>query len=273
MSVREYDAIVEGEGIEGEGVTRLTMKRRGLIAGAATLVAGIIATRASQPEPVAAGSGDTFVVGRDNFANTRTTLLATETYGGFQVIYTDDSGLRVDPGVLSDHYFNDPSKPLYNIDGIQGRGKGTFTGVVGDGGNNNGLGVLGRGVGTAAGVLGFGGNQLGAPGVVGLGNNASANNGDGVRGFGVNGGVGVAGHGGDTNATGVIGYGGGTSGQGVAGIGSGGTGPGVVGVGGNFVATNNADGVQGFANGTGNGVTGHGGGSNGTGLLGFGGGT
>jgi len=81
----------------------------------------------------------------------------------------------------------------------------------------------------------------------------------------------VAGYGGGSNATGGFGSGGGTNGQGVAGIGSNGTGPGVVGVGGNFVATNNADGVQGFATGTGGGVVGHGGGNSGTGLLGFGG--
>jgi len=92
-----------------------------------------------------------------------------------------------------------------------------------------------------------------------------------VAGYGTGGGVGVSGNGGPNSATGVLGFGGGSNGQGVAGIGAAPTGPGVVGIGGNFGAGNNADGVQGFANGTGGGVVGHGGGNNGPGLLGIGG--
>jgi hypothetical protein len=257
----------ESDVTERERTGGATIKRRGLIAGAAALVAGIVATKASQP--VAAGSdGDIALnVFSDIYATTgvqaKDNMLAGEFSSGNWV---GSPVLKGDASLLPDNQTYAPMG-LYNVDGVQGLGKGTGTGVVGNGGANSGIGVYGFGAGTAAGVQGFGGNVLGAPGVVGVANTASANNGDGVRGFGANGGFGVAGKGGATNATGVIGFGGGSSGQGVAGIGAA-TGPGIVGVGGNFGATNNADGVQGFANGTGSGVVGYGGGTSGIGVHG-----
>jgi len=269
MTARQHDAMIKDGFEQDDSAKRVTLKRRGLIAGAAALVAGIVATRTAAP--VAAGTDGDISLDVFNDVTATTGVQAKEWNNGISAynwsgspVFKGDASLLPD----SSHY---PAGTTYNVDGIQGLGKGTGTGVVGNGGGNSGIGVYGFGAGTAAGVQGFGGNVLGAPGVVGVGNTASANNGEGVRGFGANGGVGVAGHGGATNATGVIGFGGGTSGQGVAGIGASGTGPGIVGVGGNFGASNNADGVQGFANGTGGGVVGHGGGSNGTGLLGFGG--
>lgn len=272
MMTRESHEATGSDVTEREGAGGATIKRRGLIAGAAALVAGIVAARTIQP--VAAGSdGDIALnVFTDIYATTGVQAKDSIPLGGgfYSGNWVGSPVLKGDASLLPDNQTYAP-RGLYNVDGVQGLGKGAGTGVVGNGGANSGIGVYGFGAGTAAGVQGFGGNVLGAPGVVGVANNASANNGDGVRGFGANGGVGVAGKGGATNATGVIGFGGGSSGQGVAGIGAA-TGPGIVGVGGNFGATNNADGVQGFANGTGSGVVGHGGGTSGPGLFGFGGG-
>jgi hypothetical protein len=261
-----------GDAAERQGSARTTIKRRGVIAGAAALVTGLVAARTAVP--VAAGTdGDIALnVFTDISATTGVQAKDNLILGGFSAgNWRGSPVLKGDASLLPDNQSYAPGG-LYNVDGIQGLGKGTGTGVVGTAGANSGIGVYGFGAGTAAGVQGFGGNLLGAPGVVGVGNSASANNAEGVRGFGANGGVGVSGRGGATNATGVIGFGGGTGGQGMAGIGAG-TGPGLVGIGGNFVATNNADGVQGFANGTGAGVVGHGGAANATGMIGFGGGT
>ncbi len=269
MAARQHDAMIEDGFEQDDSAKRVTLKRRGLIAGAAALVAGIVATRTAAP--VAAGTDGDIALDVFNNVGATTGVQANEPVSGiFASNWSGSPVFKGDASLLPDSSTH-PAGTTYNVDGIQGLGKGTGTGVVGNGGANSGIGVYGFGAGTAAGVQGFGGNVLGAPGVVGVGNTASANNGEGVRGFGANGGVGVSGRGGATNATGVIGFGGGTSGQGVAGIGASGTGPGIVGVGGNFGASNNADGVQGFANGTGGGVVGHGGGSNGPGLLGFGG--
>lgn len=165
-------------------------------------------------------------------------------------------------------------------DGVQGFGKGYWSGVAGYGGgdaNSAGYGASGfggtqtglrfaplqgpgvKGVGgggpntapaSGVGVFGQGGPE--SPGVVGQAGSVVA---DGVQGFGAGTFSGAAGFGGaDANGgsgTGVFGLGGGTSGQGVRGIGAGGpnTAPsnGAVGVYGQ--AGDNTDGVQGVATG------------------------
>jgi len=220
MTTRQHDGMVEVE-VEGEGVTRPMIKRRGVIAGAAALAAGLLAKQASDPQSVAASA-----------------VYQEHVTVDYQAITPWDNSFPA-------CFLGDASLSKADTIGVMGQAGGSQSGVYGLGSDGGGAGVAGRGGATA--------------------------NATGVAGYGTGGGVGVSGNGGPNSATGVLGFGGGTSGQGVAGIGAAPTGPGVVGIGGNFGAGNNADGVQGFANGTGGGVVGHGGGSNGAGLLGIGG--
>lgn len=168
-----------------------TLGQRGLVAA---LVAGMATVQ--QAEVVRAGSDGDVVPGNNTAANTTTTVTVQTFYplaggatpfGGNPIFKADAS------------HTDENSTVQHNVDGIHGVGKGTFSGVVGYGGDNSGNGVYGFGVGTGAGVVGLGGNLFGAAGVLGLGNNASANNGVGVRGIGANGGIGMEQRGGATN--------------------------------------------------------------------------
>lgn len=277
MGARQHDTKIADSSEQNESVKRAVLKRRGVIAGAAAMIAGTLAAKSAKP--VVANRGDNFILGQDNLANPASVLVPTEyTPSPEGEIYFDTKTLLVDASRLPDAINGTP----YNVDGIQSIGKGSSSGVVGFGGQSSGAGVFGFGQAAGTGVIGLGGTFGGqgvaglgkgtSPGVVGVADATSASNGaDGMQGFAHGTGVGVVGHGGGGNGTGLLGFGGAANGQGAAGIGNG-TGPGLVGVGGNFTATNNADGVQGFANGTGTGVFGIGGGKSGLGIYGAGGG-
>ncbi len=226
------------------------VKRRGLIAGAAALVAGMVAKQTSQP--VAAGIT----------ADSR--FFATGITGDGFYTGTRSNGTFLDRGVAC---------------------QGSLLGVYGYGDGIRGIGVQGDGSGRDAGVIGNGGGTSGY-GVVGVGGGP---NGIGVRATGQGTGTGVEAASGDNNGVGVQGYSAGPIGTGVQGNGGGdgstnttgfpigvrgsisNTGYGVYGKAGNGasvygVATGGV-GVQGVGNGTG--VQGNGGGDTSSNETGF----
>ncbi|MHB8647672.1 MAG: hypothetical protein ACYDAR_17975 [Thermomicrobiales bacterium] len=170
---------------DDQSESRHIVKRRGLIAGAAALVASAAVLRQSQS-----------VAATD--INTAISYKAVDPFTPNYVLFGDASTLP----------------DGYNVGGLIGSGKGDFTGVKGVGGNNSGLGVVGfggtpngigmkgNGAGTGAGVWGIGGATSGA----GVLANGGTPNGNGVEGNGTGTGVGVVGF---SNVTGVQGNGGG----------------------------------------------------------------
>jgi hypothetical protein len=162
-------------------------------------------------------------------------------------IGVDASGL--DFGVMGTGTLGNQSPPKPNTGGagVQGTGTGVGFGVVGLGGTATpGTGPVAAN--SCAGVFGTGGSQTAAEVVP------------------IVGAPGVAGIGGPTSGVGVYGQGSGPGEQGGSG------GPGVRGIGGANTATDDADGVQGFASGAFSGVSGFGGNTSGTGVFGLGGG-
>ncbi len=243
-----------------QGDTRRTLiKRRGLITGAAALMTGVLARQTAQP--VEAFTGDDWVLGRTNYADTTTYLIGKgDGYSGH---------------VLTVYAYQD----LDGQSAIEGVGGRTGNGVTGVGGTNGGDGVTGFATGNGTGVDGEGGdgNGFGVTGFGGrtggigvLGRGGINGNGAGVQAFGSGNAAGIFAQGGPAQGTGVLGRGG-PNGQGVAGLGVG-TGPGVVGVADGSAPNANADGVQGFGIGTYSGVAGFGGGKGGSGVFGLGGG-
>ncbi len=244
----------------GQGDTRRTLiKRRGLIAGAAALMTGVLARQTTQP--VEAFTGDDWVLGRTNYADTTTYLTSyVDGYSGH---------------VLTVYAYRDRDGQSA-IEGVGGR---TGNGVTGVGGTNGGDGVTGFATGNGTGVDGEGGDGSGF-GVTGFGGRTGGigvlgrgginGNGAGVQAFGSGNAAGIFAQGGPAQGTGVLGRGG-PNGQGVAGLGVG-NGPGVVGVADGSAPNANADGVQGFGIGTYSGVAGFGGGKGGSGVFGLGGG-
>ncbi len=231
------------------------LKRRGLIAGAAALVAGIVAKQTSQP--VAAYTRDDTFEG-DNFNAVGNTGSGFNTLGGFYP--TGVYGKGSNQGV---HGIGDGTKGI----GVQGDGSGSDVGVYGTTGGGNAAGVYG----TSSGATGFGVGGLGSgangTGVSGIGNG----NGAGVSGggglYGVKGSVGNSGYG--VHGTAGIGYG--VYGTAPTGIGVGGdsSNVGVAGRGGGDTSGNTTGfpiGVRGSVPNTGYGVYGNAG--NGTGVYG-----
>jgi hypothetical protein len=162
-------------------------------------------------------------------------------------IGVDASGL--DFGVIGTGTLGNQSPPKPNTGGtgVQGTGTGVGFGVAGLGGTATpGTGTVAAN--SCAGVFGVGGSQTAAEVVP------------------IAGAPGVAGIGGPTSGVGVYGQGSGPGKQGGSG------GPGVMGIGGANTATDDADGVQGFASGAFSGVSGFGGSTSGTGVFGLGGG-
>ncbi len=246
------------------------IRRRGLVAGAAALVAGIVATQTATP--VTADTVDT------RFHATGMTGIAYDTRSGSFEYGVYAGGTNT--GVVG--YGNSfQGGVLIGGIGVKGTGGGTDPGVYAVGGNNAGHGVVATGTNGGFGVLADGGGA-GATGVVGRGSGAggtgvrglggSGGDADGVQGYGSGAFSGTAGGGGATSGTGAYGQGGTPNGIGVRGVGTGSgtavlgiandgigvngqstTGPGVRGTSGN---TGSEDGVRGLAYGTGRGVSG-----------------
>lgn len=213
MAARQIESD-PGDRTEGMGTA---LKRRGLIAGAAALVAGIVAKQTSQP--VAAGTDSMFYANGSGGAGFFT-LSSSNFSSGVQVFGSDQ-------GVWGIGYMNGNTAV-----GVRGDGGGGSAGVLGYGGSDGGAGVQGTGAGAGSGVYGTGGNTSGI-GVQGLG---GVTNGTGVRGNGTGAGAGVYGAGGASSGIGVQGLGG-SNGVGVRGDGNG-TGSGVEGRGGGDTSGN-----------------------------------
>jgi hypothetical protein len=197
-----------------------TIKRRGILAAAGAVVAGIVAKQAAQP--VAAGNGSFLVLGNTNTATLGTVLTVTgDTSSGLIVDSTDGSGIAAIGGGSGGF-----------TAGV--RGSGTTWGVTGTGPT----GVYGGGV--ATGVYGTASGVFSA----GVQGTSTGSDGTGVSGtgrFGVGGGgtsVGVLGTATASGATGVEGDGM-DAGPGV--VGTSGSGPGVSG------ASTSGVGVSGFS--------------------------
>ena len=105
---------------------RHTMKRRGLIAGAAALAAGLMAKQAAQPVLAAAAMA---------YANTTATVTNGPVQGQTNLSGAVPSGQTM---------FNvDASATVGSATAIVGRGAGTLSGLFGYGGTNLGAGVVG----------------------------------------------------------------------------------------------------------------------------------
>lgn len=188
------------------------IKRRGLIAGAAVLAAGILAKQTAEPVGATSGGGGqgALILGSNpfgtpagpgntaNVSSVATVLQATPNFGNYTGYGASVFAADASPAVSGD------------ITGLVGTGRGAGTGVYGVAGLPNGVGVIGTGVtGTGPGVLGFGGSG-GAPGIQGFSTADSWGGVDGVATVG--------------NADGVRGFAHGTAGAGVRGTGYSGTG-------------------------------------------------
>jgi hypothetical protein len=185
------------------------MKRRGLFAAVAALVAGIIA----KPKEVAAAAGGgtdgNMVLGSNfivaNTASVNTVLLPTNGNFGAQVLAQFVAS--VNGGTAT------------NVNGLFGQGRGTGSGVIGvtgfstgNGGNHAtefaNCGVIGYGNGASIGVAGFSDTNWAVLGTAGTG---------GVGVYGISPYVATVGLGQGTSAIGVYGQTSGTSGYGVLG--------------------------------------------------------
>jgi len=140
--------------------THGTLRRRGIIAGAAALAAGLLATKS---ESVAAGTDGDVILGQANSSAFGTSLFL-------------DAPSSITGGIVLHVVSN-----VNNNRAIDAQGSGTSSGIAGTGGGSSGAGVIGNG--------GIGGS---ADGVQGNGTGAGV----GVRGVGApNGGAGVLGMG------------------------------------------------------------------------------
>ncbi|MDQ2783980.1 MAG: hypothetical protein M3Y58_03135 [Chloroflexota bacterium] len=194
----QYD--VQGEQAVDE--KRGALKRRGLIAGAAALVAGVLAKQSA--EPVVAGTDGDVVAGATTFFGTTTYMILDPHSQTIPAVI----GNNFYTGALDNHgdgiqgYTTNPDQAVSNA-GVFGRnndleGVGVFgegpngTGAFGDsasgsgvagnsdsgtgvyGKSNTGIGVQGISTGGLYGVLGQSGNQPGAAGLIGIATNPNA---------------------------------------------------------------------------------------------------
>ncbi len=225
----------QAAGVETE---RGAVKRRGLIAGAAALVAGLAAKGMSESTRVAAADGNPIVIGAaDNSGTVVTALSSNNTTDVLRIInFGTGAGLHglagSGIGVFGESdtgpAVRGVSGPNGSEDGVRGIANGTGRGVSGFAGT--GIGVQGNASGTGKGVEGLamsgiavnGQSQTG-PGVRGTTAAGSAD--DGGR-FLADKGRGAAGF----SNTGYGVYGSGSAGIGVYGVSGGGSSPfGVVG--------------------------------------------
>lgn len=175
--------------------TEPAVRRRGLIAGAAMLAAGLLAKQAS--EPVAANTGDPMILGQANTASS-TTSLSTFISGvggvAFSVTTTTNNGTAIQ-GAGGETFGTGVVGTSPMGFGVTGTGQ---NGVVGTTNSPNGVGVSGDGGSTSVGVIGTG--AIGVWGQTPALDNSSLN---GVLGSATNG-TGVAGL--STNHVAVYGY-------------------------------------------------------------------
>jgi hypothetical protein len=185
------------------------MKRRGLFAALAGLVAAIV----TKPKPVAATSGG----GLDGNLVIGSTFLSPNT--GNSVTVLTPGGGNFNQSILAEFVASVSGGTAVNVNGLFGQGRGTGSGVIGvtgfatgNGGNHSGSfansGVIGYGSGTAVGVQGISAANFG---VFGRGGPESV----GVYGIGPY--VGTVGFGQNPSAIGVWGQTTGTSGYAVFG--------------------------------------------------------
>lgn len=195
------------------------IKRRGILAAAGAMVAGLAAKQAGQRQPVQAADGDALILGHST--NTFNPNVAT----GATEIRINSGNSDAGQGVVfvAQAYANDVLFPIsaafraalggwstsdFFPNGVYGyseaaRNVGGY-GVVGSSLNSNGvLGVTKASGATSAGVAGRGNIYGPAVGVIGQGGGSE---------------TGVQGTGGDSNGPGMIGTGGGGSGTGVIGL-------------------------------------------------------
>ena len=182
-----------------QGTTGTAMKRRGILAAAAAMVAGIVAKQTGQP--VAAGSDGDVIAAQTTATYGPTTVAGHEPgvpnlipYGfGGDAVYTGSAATLPDTNLGT----NQP----YSVIGVKGIGKGNGPGVQGNGGGDTSTNITGFPVGVRGSVpdTGFGvyGNVGNGTGVYGV-----ATGGNGVGGV-TNGGAGVSGS--ATGGTGVVG--------------------------------------------------------------------
>ena len=163
------------------------LRRRGIIAGAAALAAGLLAREAADPQRVAATSGTgpdgLLVLGSDGItyaANTTSHRTLIQPAAGFRGAGVFEGYA----GVLSDA---DIAANSGGVDGVRGGGAGTASGVYGIGGGTGGTGVYAQGgaqgtamwpgtgvVGLAAGATYYPPGTQQSAGVYGVGRGASA---------------------------------------------------------------------------------------------------
>src|SRR4051794_32365350 len=103
--------------------------RRGLIAGAATVVVGLIARQAAEPVDAV---NPPFLLGQDNIPPTTNVATSITAYVGFG-------------GGTTTLLFANASPSGNAINGVGGTGSGSGSGVVGTAGTNSGVGVTGTG--------------------------------------------------------------------------------------------------------------------------------
>ena len=136
-----------------EAQTAHGLRRRGIIAGAAALAAGLLAREAVTPEHVAAANGDPILLGQVNGSLNGTTIFLTSGVGQASNINT----LQVIPLNYNGQANN----------GFYAAGVNNGTGVTGNGGTPAGSGVVGLAGGASA-PGGFAG-VVGASANIGLG--------------------------------------------------------------------------------------------------------
>jgi hypothetical protein len=183
------------------------MKRRGLFAAVAALVAGIIAKPKEVAATAGSGTDGNFVMGSNflNGVNTSANL----------TVMTPAAGVYSGQALLDVNASQGSTTP--NINGIYGHGKGTGSGVIGVASTSVAFehisefancGVIGYGVGSSIGVAGFSDTNWAVLGTAGTG---------GVGVYGISPYVANVGLGQGTSAIGVYGQTSGTSGYGVLG--------------------------------------------------------
>ncbi|MGI8857334.1 MAG: hypothetical protein ACR2JW_16445 [Thermomicrobiales bacterium] len=222
MTAQEYQASSEVAEHSRHGALR----RRGLLAGAAALTAGLIA--AGKTEPVSANTGNFLKLGdmpttipsnTNNYVEAPTVVVYNGAAVGVDNIFTISEGINSSasnfPAAIAGYAYQSGSAAtgLYGLSNVaSGHGVvGAVTSLA-----TNGIGVLGDGTtlnsGNAAGTIGVQGlgNSIGVQGKgpTGVEGRSTAGNGPGVVGYATGVYTGTVGYGGPNGGPGVFGIGG-----------------------------------------------------------------